>query len=158
MSDSLWPHGLQHARLHHPSLSPSMLKFRSIELVMLSNHVILCCPLLLSSSIFPSVKVFSKESALCIRWPKYQSFSFNISPSNEYSGLSSFKKGWFDLLAVQGILRSLLPHCNLKASVQIWFMTYNKTLGFVTSKAGSWNIILTLFVGTFVQELWATML
>ena len=80
----------------------------SIESVMLSNHLIICCPLLLLPSIFPSIKVFSNESALCIRWPKYWSFSFSISPSNEYSGLISFRIDWFDLLDVQETLKSLL--------------------------------------------------
>ena len=85
--------------------------------VMPSNHLILYCPLLLLPSIFPSIRVFSNESALHIRWPKYWSFSFNISPSNEYSGLISFGIDWFDLLAVQGTLKSLLQHHNLNASV-----------------------------------------
>ena len=89
----------------------------SIESVMLSNHLILCHPFLLLLSIFPSIRVFSYESALCIRWPKYWSFSFNISPSNEYSGLISFRIHWFDLLAVQGTLRSLLQHHSSKASI-----------------------------------------
>ena len=81
-----------------------------------SNHLILCHPLLLSS-LFPSIRVFSNKSALCIRWPKYWSFSFNISPSNEYSGLISFRMDWFDLLAVQGTLKSILQHHSSKASV-----------------------------------------
>ena len=81
-----------------------------------SNHLILCHPLLLLPSIFPSIRVFSNESALCIRWPKYWSFSFNISPSNEYSGLISFRMDWLDLLAVQGTLQSLLQHHSSKAS------------------------------------------
>ena len=84
---------------------------------MSSNHLILCCPLLLLPSIFPSIKVFSNESALCIRWPKYWSFSFSISPSNEYSGLISFRIDWLDLLAVQGTLKSLLQHHSSKASI-----------------------------------------
>ena len=88
--------------------SDSLLKLMSIESVMPSNHLILCCPLLLLSSIFPSIRVFSSESVLCIRWPKYWSFSFNISPSNEYSGLISCWMDWLDLLAVQGTLKSLL--------------------------------------------------
>ena len=88
--------------------SQSLLKLMSIESVMPSNHLILCCPLLLLLSTFPSIWVFSNESPLRIRWPKYWSFSFNISPSNEYSGLISFKMDWLDLLAVQGILKSLL--------------------------------------------------
>ena len=87
-----------------------------IQSVMLSNHLILCHPLLLLLSIFPSIKVFSNESVLHIRWPKYWSFSFNISPSNEYSGLISFRMEWLDLLAVQGTLKSLLQHHSSKAS------------------------------------------
>ena len=87
------------------TVSRSLLKLMSIESVMPSNHLILCHPLLFLSSIFPSIRVFSKESALCIRWPKYWSFSFSISPSNEYSGLISFRIDWLDLLAVQGTLR-----------------------------------------------------
>ena len=87
------------------------------ELVILSNHLIFCCPLLLPPSIFPSIWVFSNESALFIRWPKYWSFSFNISPSNEYPGLISFRMDWLDLLAVQGTLKSLLQHHSSKASI-----------------------------------------
>ena len=90
--------------------SQSLLKLMSIESVMLSNHLILCHTLLLLPSIFPSIRVFSNESVLPIRWPKYWSFSFNISPSNEYSGLTSFRMDWLDLLAVQGTLKSLLQH------------------------------------------------
>ena len=82
-----------------------------------SNHLNLCCPLLLSPSVFPSIRVFSNESAFCIRWPKYWSFSFNISPSNEHPGLISFRMDWLDLLAVQGTLKSLLQHHSSKASV-----------------------------------------
>ena len=95
----------------------SLPKLMSIESVMPSNHLILCHPLLLSPSIFPSIRVFSNESALRIRWPKYWSFSFNISPFNEYSGLISFRMDWLDRLAVQGILKSLLQHHSSKASV-----------------------------------------
>ena len=95
----------------------SLLKFMSIESVMPSNHLILCCPLLLLPSIFPNIKVFSNESVLCIRWPKYRSFTFSISPSNEYSGLISFRIDWLDLLAVQGALKSLLQHHSSKASI-----------------------------------------
>ena len=91
----------------------------SIELVMTSNHLILCHPLLLQPSIFPSIRVFSNESVLHIRWPKYWSFSFSISPSNEYSGLISFRMDWLDLLAVQGTLKSLLQHHSSKASI-LW--------------------------------------
>ena len=89
----------------------------SVELVMPSNHLILCLPLLLLPSIFPSIRVFSNESALRIRWPKYQSFSFNISPSNEHTGPISFRMDWLDLLAVQGTLKSLLQHHSSKASI-----------------------------------------
>ena len=90
----------------------SLLKPMSIESVMPSNHLILCCPLLLPPSIFPSIRVFSSELVLRIRWPKYWSFSFSISPSSEYSGLISFRIDWLDLLAVQGTLKSLLHHCS----------------------------------------------
>ena len=106
---------------HQDSLSlttsQSLLKLMSIESVMSSNHLVLCRPLLLPPSIFPSIRVFSKESALCIRWPNYWGFSFNISPSSEYSGLISFRMDWFDLLAVRGTLKSLLQHHSLKASI-----------------------------------------
>ena len=97
--------------------SRSLLKLMSIESVMPSNHLILCRPLLLLPSIFPSIRVFSKESVLPIRWPEYWSISFSISPSNEYSGLISFRMDWLDLLAVQGTLKSLLQHHSSKASV-----------------------------------------
>ena len=118
---------LSHVRLfvtpwttaHQTSLSItnswSLLKLMPIELVMSSSHLILCRPLLLPPSIFPSIRVFSKESALPIRWPKYWSFSFNTSTSNEYSGLISFRMDWLDLLAVQGTLKSLLQHHTSKA-------------------------------------------
>ena len=109
MSDSLRPHGLQHTR--------SLLRFMSIELVMPSKQLILCHPLLLLPSIFPSIRVSSNESALHIRWPEYWSFGFSISPSSEYSGLISFRIDWFDFFAVQGTLKSLLQHHNWKASV-----------------------------------------
>ena len=95
----------------------------SIESVMPSNHLILCHPLLLWPSILPSIRAFSNESVLHIRWPKYWSFSFNISPSNEYSGLISFRMHWFDLLAVQGTLKSLLQHHSSKASV-LWHSAF----------------------------------
>ena len=97
----------------------SLLKLRSIESVMPCNHLILCHPLLLPPSIFPNIRVFSSESVLCIRWPKYWSFSFSISPSKEHPGLISFRMDWLDLLAVQGTLRSLLQHHSSKASV-LW--------------------------------------
>ena len=108
------------AAAHQASLSitnsQSLLKLMFIESVMPSNHLILCCPLLLLPSIFPSIRVFSNELALHIRWPNYWSFSFSISPSNEYSGLISFRIEWFDHFAVQGILKSLLQHIS-KASI-----------------------------------------
>ena len=97
--------------------SRSLLKLMPIESVMPSNHLIFCCPLLLLHSIFPSIRVFSNESVLCIRWPKYWSFSFSISPSKEYSGLISLRIDWSDALAVQGTLKSLLQQHSLKASV-----------------------------------------
>ena len=97
--------------------SQSLLKLVSSKLVMPSNHLILCCPLFLLPSIFPSIRIFSNELVLYIRWPKYWSFSFNISPSNEHSGLISFRIDWFDILVVQGILKSLLQHHSSKASI-----------------------------------------
>ena len=117
VSNSLWPHGLQHARPLFLTISWSFSKFMSIALVMPSSHLIPCRPLLLLPSIFPSLRVFSNESALHIRWPKDWSFRFSISPSNEYSGLISFKMDWLDLLAVQGTLKSLLQYHNSKASI-----------------------------------------
>ena len=95
----------------------SLLKLMSIESVMLSSHLILSCSLLLLPSILPYIRVFSNESVLCIRWPKYWSFSFSISPSNEYSGLISFRMDWLDLLAVQGTLKSYFQHHSSKASI-----------------------------------------
>ena len=122
------------------TISQSLLKLMSIESVMPSNHRILCRLLLLLPSIFPSIRVFSNESVLHIRWPKYWSFSFNISPSNEHSGPISFRMDWLDLLAVQGTLKSLLQHHSSKASI-LWCsaffivqlshpsMTTGKTIG-----------------------------
>ena len=106
---------------HQASLSmtnsQSLIKLKSIKSVMISNHLILCCPLLLLPSIFPSIRAFSNESVLCIMQPKYWSFIFSINPSNEYSGLISFMIYWFDLLSVQGTLKSLLQHHRSKASI-----------------------------------------
>ena len=150
------PNGLQHARL--PSLSFtvswSLLKFLSIESVMLSNHLILCHPLLILPSVFPSIRAFSSELALCIMWPKYYSFSFRISPSNKYSWLISFRIDWFDLLAVQGTLKSLLQHHNSKASVlqhSAFFMVQLSHPYLTTGKA----IALTIwtFVGKVISLL-----
>ena len=119
MSNFLQPNGLQHTRTSCPSLFPRVCSDSClIESVMPSNHFILCRPLLLPS-VFPSIRVFSGESVIHIRKPKYLSFSFSISPSNEYSGLISFRNDWFDLLAVQGTLKSLFQHHNLKAS-SLW--------------------------------------
>ena len=108
--------------------SRSLLKGMSIEWVMPSNHLILCRPLLLLHSIFPSIRVFSNESVLHIRWPKYWSLSFSISPSNEYSGLISLRMDWLDLLAVQGTLKSLLQHHSSKASILRHCFLYSPTL------------------------------
>ena len=134
--------------------SQSLPILMSIESVMPSNHLILCCPLLLPPSIFPSIRVFSNESVLCIRWPKYWSFSFNISPSNEYSGLIFFRIDLLDLLAVQGTLKSLLQHHGSKASI-LWhsafltvqlshpYMTTGKTIA-LTATAKLLQSCLTL--------------
>ena len=120
VSDSLRPHELQHARPPCPSPTPqSSLRLTCIESVMPSSHLILYRPLFFLPSIFPSIGVFSNESALRIRWPKYWSFSFNISHSNEYPGLMSFRMDWLDLLAVQGALKSLLQHHSSKALI-LW--------------------------------------
>ena len=97
--------------------SQSLLKLMSIESVMLSNHLIFCCPILLLASIFPSIRVFTNGSVLSIRWPKYWSFSFNISPSNEHLGLISFRIDWLDLLVVQGTLKGLVQHLSTKAPI-----------------------------------------
>ena len=126
----------------HTSLSItnswSLLKLMSIELVMPSNHLTLCHPLLLPPSIFPSIRVFPNESVLHIRWPKYWSFSFSISSSNEYSGLISFRMDWLDLLAVQGTLKSILQHHSSKASILQCsaLFIYSATL---TSIPGYWK-------------------
>ena len=125
----------------------------SIEFVILSNHLILCHPLLLPS-IFPSIRIFSSESALCIRWPKYWSFSFSISPSNEYLGLISFRMDWLDLLAVQGTLESLLQHHNLKISI-LWlsafFMVQLSHLYMTIGKTRA--LTLQIFVGKVMSQL-----
>ena len=105
-------------------ISQSLLKLISIELAMPSNHLILCHPLLLLPSVFPSIRIFSNDSALPIRWPEYWSFSFGISPSNEYSGLISFRIDWFDVLAVQGTLESFLQYHSSKASV-LWCAAFS---------------------------------
>ena len=131
------------------AISQSLLEFRSIKLLMPSNHLILCHPLLLWPSNFPSIRVFSNELAVCIRWPNW-SFSFNISPSNEYSGLTSFRINGFDLLAVQGTLKSLLQQHDLKASVlqcSAFFMVQLLHLYMTAGKT------ITLTIWTFVGKM-----
>ena len=163
---------LSHVRLfatpwtaaHQASLSithsQSLLKLMSIKLMMPSNYLILCCPLLLLPSIFPSIRVFSNESALHIRYPKYWSSNFSISPSNEYSGLISFRTDWLDLLAVQGTLKSLLQHHSSKASI-LWhsaffivqlshpYMTTGKTIASLP--------LFPLFLHLFAMKRWDQM-
>ena len=136
---------MQHQASLSITNSQSLLKLMSIQLVMPSNYHILCRPLLLLPSVFLTIRVLFNESVLCIRWPKYWSFSFSISPSNEYSGLISFRMDWLDLLAVQGALKSLLQHQSSKASV-LWpsaffmvqlshpYMTTGKTIDLTRSK------------------------
>ena len=148
MSDSLWPHGLQHTRLPCPPLSSGVCsKFMSIESVMLSNHFILCCPLLLLPSIFPSITVFSNESTLHIRWPKYWSFSFSINPAKEYSGMISFRVEWFDLLLSKRLSRVFFTHYSLKASI-VWHSAFYmlQHLYVTTEKT------ITLIIQTFVRK------
>ena len=130
MSDSLCNHTLLHARPPCPSPTPGVHSLMSIESVMPSNHLILCHPLLLQPSIFPSIRIFSNESALCIRWPNYWSFSFNISPLSEHSGLISFRMDWLDLLAAQGTLKRLWCLAAFKdvLLVVIYTLTLNKYL------------------------------
>ena len=137
MSNSL-PHcGLQHARLSCPLLPPEICS-NSIVSMTLSNHLIPLCPLLLLPSIFASIRVFSNELALHISWPKYWSFNFSISLSNEYSGLISFRIDWFDLLAVQGTLKNFLQYHILKASIiqHSTFFMVRKTSGFLSRETG----------------------
>jgi len=131
------------------TISQNLLKFMPIESMMISNYLVLCCPLHFLPSVFASIRVFSSESSLQIRWPKYWSFSFSISPSNEYSGWISFRIDWFDLLAVQGTLKSRLQHHNLKASIlwnSVLFMDQHSHLCMTTGK----NIALT-FTGSDVS-------
>ena len=134
--------------------SRSLFNLMSIELVMSFNHLILCRPLLLLTSVFPSIRIFSSESALHIRWPKYWSFSLSFSPSNEYSGLISFRIDWFDLLAVQGALKSLLQHHNLKVLIlqcSDFFMVQLSRMYMTTGKTIPLNI--WAFVGKMMSLL-----
>ena len=128
----------------------SLLKLTSIELVMPSNHLILCCPLLLPS-VFPSIRVYSSESVLCISWSKYWSFSFSISPSNEYSGLISFRIEWFDLLAVQGALKSLLQHHSSEVSI------LQCSAFFMVQLSHPYLLIIWTFVGKVMSLLFNTL-
>ena len=155
MSDPWRPHRLQHLRHLSSTISQSLLKFMSIESVklLISNHVILCCSLYLFPSISPSIRVFSNESALRIRWPNDLSFSFSISPSNEYSGLISFRIDWFDL-AVQEIIKSLLQHHNLKASVlwhSVFFRVQFSHLHMTTGKTIA--LTIQIFIGKVMSLL-----
>ena len=139
------------------AISQSFCKLTSIELVMPSNHLLLCHPLLLLPSIFPR-RVFSNESALHVRWLKYWSFSFSISPSNEYSGLISFRIDWFDLLAVQRTLKSLIQNHNLKASIiwhSVFFMAQLLYLYMTTGK--TINLTIWTFVGKVMSLLFNTL-
>ena len=151
MSNSSWPHGLQHAKLPCPSPTPRACSNMSIESVMPSNHLILCRPLLLLPSIFSSVRVSSNESVLHIRW-KYQSFSFSISPSNEYSRLISFRIDWFDLLAVSVTLKNLLQHHSSKVPI-LWcsafFMVQLSHPYLTTGKAMA--LTIWAFVGKLIS-------
>ena len=131
MDCSTLVHGLQ-ASLSF-TVSQSLLKLMSIDSVMPSNHLVLCCPLLLLPSIFSSIRGFANEFALCIRWPKYQTFSFSISPSEEYSGLISFRIDWFYLLAVQRTLKSLLQHSNISILQHSAFFTVQLSHPYMTT-------------------------
>ena len=136
MPDSLRPHGLQHTRLPCSSLSPMSLKLMSIKLVMPSNHLILCHPLLLLCSVFPSIRVFSNEWALCIRWPKYWSSASAlpvgaISTPNKYSGFIPFRIDWINFLAVQGTLKSLLQHQFESINSLAFSLLYGPTLTYI---------------------------
>ena len=154
MSDSLPPRELgAHQDPQSLTVSRSLLRFMAIESVMLSNHLILCHPILLLPSTFPSIRIFSNESSLHIRWPKYWSFSFSISPSNEYSGLISFRIDWFHLLAVQGTFKSLLQHHSSKAPILqhlALFMVQLSHLYMTTGKTKA------LTIQTFVGKVMAT--
>ena len=148
MSESLCQTAAQQAFLSF-TISWSLPKLMSIELGMPSNHLILCRPLLLPPSIFPSIRVVSNESVLHIRWPKYWSFSFNISPSNEHPGLISFRMDWLDLLAVQGTLKSLLQHHSSKSSILRCSAFFMVQLSHPYMTTGN---MIALTIQTFVGE------
>ena len=137
------------ASLSLTTVSWSLLKFMSIESMMPSNHLILSHPLLFLPSVFPSIRIFSSESVLRIRWPKYWSFSFSISPSSKYSGLISFRIDWFDLLAVQGTLKSLLQQYSSKASILQHSAFFTIPLTHLYTTTGK---TVTLTIGTFVYK------
>jgi len=150
MSDTLWPHRLQHTRFPCPSPTPGACSNSRSLSVMPSNHLILCWPLLLLPSILPSIRVFSNESALCIRKPKYWSFSFSISLSKDYLGFISFRIDWFELLAVQGTLKSLLQHHSSKPLIlqlSVFLMVELSHLYLTTGKT------ITLTIQRFVRKL-----
>ena len=156
MSNSLQPHEPQHSRPPCPiTNSQSPCKPTYIKSVMLSNHLILNCPLLLLPSIFPSMRVFENESALRIRWPKYWSFSFNINPSNEHPGLISFRMDWLHLLAIQGTLKSLLQHHSSEASIlrSSAFFTIQLSHPYMTT-----GKTIALTRGTFVDKVMSLLL
>ena len=149
MSDSVTPWTATRQASLSITSSWSLLKLMSIEFVMPSNYLVLCCPLFLLPSIFPSIRAFSNESVLRIRWSKYWSFSVSISPSNEYSGLVSFRMDWLDLLAVQGTLKSLLQHHSSKASIfqcSVFFMVQLSHAYMTTGKT------IALTIQTFVGK------
>ena len=159
MSDSLRPHGLQYVRLPCPSPTPRACSNSCPSSQWCHPTFSFCHPLLFLPSNFPSIRVFPNESILCIRWPKYWSFSFNISPSNEYSGLISFRMDWFDLLAVQGTLKSLLQHHSSKASilqcsaffmVQLFKVIHLKNEGNAVSDTVAYNgnVLMWYFMAT----------
>ena len=158
MSSSLRLHALRHQAHLSSTISQNLLKFKSTESVKLSNHLILGHLLLLLPSIFSSIRVFSNESALCIKSPKYWSFSFSVSPFNEYSGLISFKIGWFDLHAAQGTFKSLLQSHNSKLSSLWHSIKLSCILHIRKSADGVWgnsyilNQIIHLFINNFIRN------
>ena len=149
MSDSATPWTATCQTFLSFTISQSFLNLMSIELVMPSDYLILCCPLPLLLSIFPSIRIFSNETALHIRWTKYWKFSFSISPSNEYSVLISFRIGWFDILEIRGILRSLLQYRSSKASILQHSTPFMVQLSYSYTTTGK-NIALTIW--TFVSN------